>query len=581
MKGRNWKSSHKSDMILTIVQNMGSLPKQNRSRVSSPVGACHEAEGRKTQVWAILKEGSKGCKRQTIEEAVALVEVLFDRLAEESPIAMALLGQDGAYKYINAKFQDLFGYTLEEIPNGRQWLHKVYPDTAPRKEAIGAWIDDMKGIQTDEAPSGLFPVICKDGSEKVVRFKVKTMENGDRLLLCEDVTEQRLREGQLCQAEKMEAISTLAGGIAHDFNNILTPIVAQTEVAMHLLPRESPVQRNLQEVIKAAHRARSLVKQILTFGGRGEQNRMPLKVGQVVREAVESLQSSLPTAIEIRQEINAAFDVACIDPTGIHQVVMNLCTNAAQAMERNRGGLLKVGLVNVEIGAHHGQPHVDLEPGPYLRLSVGDTGDGMDQRTMKRIFDPFFSTKTRTQGTGMGLAVVHGILKKWGGKVSVESSPGKGTTFHLFLPRVQSKAISRTEPAGPVRGGSERILLVHDDKVVIDTVGVMLEFLGYDVTPTPSCADALKAFQSQPQGFDLVIMDQTMCFGDAKEWIQKLRALRPGLPIILFAHPPDQMQEEERQASGISAYLTKPLVIDDMAKVIREVIERGNAEPSE
>lgn len=500
-------------------------------------------------------------------------EVAFDRLVEESPMAIALLGQDGVTKYINPKFKELFGYTLKDIPRGRDWFHKAYPDRGYRKEVITAWIGDVNGLKAGEARSRVFTVTCKDGSQKVIRFKAKGMDNGDQLLLCEDVTEQRRMEVQICQGQKMEAMGTLAGGIAHDFNNILTPIIVQAEIAMHLLSKDSPVQHNLQEVIKASHRATDLVKQILTFGRRGEQNRLPVKVSPVLKETVELLGSYLPTTIEIKQDINVGFDVALIDPKEIHQVMMNLCTNAAQAMEKNGGGLLEVGLLDVEMGAHDRDRYVALKPGPYLRLSVSDTGDGMDQETMERIFDPFFTTKSRTEGTGMGLAVVHGIVKNWGGKITVESAPGRGTTFYVFLPRVDSKAISRTEPVGPVPGGSERILLVDDDKAVMDTVEVMLEYLGYDVVPKLSSADALKGFQGQPDRFDLVIMGQSMSKTAAKEWVRKLRAIRPGLPVILFAGFPDQMQEEELQASGISAYLMKPLVMDDMAKVIRRVID--------
>ncbi|MDY6953463.1 MAG: ATP-binding protein, partial [Thermodesulfobacteriota bacterium] len=336
-------------------------------------------------------------------------------------------------------------------------------------------------------------------------------------------------------------------------------------------------QHNLQEVIKASHRAKDLVKQILTFGQRGDQNRLPLKVSPVLKEIMALLQSSLPGSIEIRQDMKAGFDVARIDPREIHQVMMNLCTNAAQAMKKNGGGLLEVGLVDVDMGAHNGASHGDLEPGPYLRLRVSDTGDGMDEETMKRIFDPFFTTRNRTEGTGMGLAVVHGIVKNWGGKITVESAPGRGTVFNVFIPRVESKAISRTEPLGPVPGGSERILLVGEDKALMDTVEVMLEYLGYEVVTRLSGADALNLLQDQPDRFALVIMDQGVSKTAPKEFGQKLRGICPGLPMILFGGFPDQVQEEDLKESGISAHLVKPLIMDDMARVIRQVIAPDNS----
>jgi PAS domain S-box-containing protein len=500
-------------------------------------------------------------ERKEAGKVLRMEKEKFEVLVERSPLAVSLVGQDGQYKYINPKFVDTFGYTLQDIPHGREWFTRAYPDPKYREKVISAWIGDMKESKIGDPRPRVFDVTCKDGSKKVIHFRPVTMPNGDQLIICEDITEQRRLERQLRQSHKMEAIGTLAGGIAHDFNNILTPIIVQTEVAMHLLPKDNPVQHNLEEVTKASHRAKDLVKQILTFGRQSEQHRLPLKISPVLKETMKLLRSSLPSTIEMRQNINVELDVAMTDPTEIHQVLMNLCTNAAHAMGKVGGGILEVSLTDMEIGTGDGDQYPDLKPGPYLRLSVRDTGHGMDQATMERIFDPFFTTKNRDEGTG----------------IVVESEPGKGTTFHVFFQRLDSKAVTRTEPAGPVPGGSERILLVDDDKAVVDTVQLMLEYLGYDVVAKLSGVAALKAFEAHPDEFDLVITDQTMPRMTGTELARKLVAIRPHLPVVLFTGFGHQMKEAELKASGISAHLLKPLVMDDMAKIVRKVIDRNSS----
>jgi len=528
-------------------------------------------EGELQGIQAILRNIRE---RKEAEEVLRTEKEKFEILVEESPLAVSLIGQDGGYRYINPEFVEIFGYTLEDVPNGQAWFPRAYPDPAYRHEVISAWIGDMSTSKTGESRPRVFDVTCKDGSEKVIHFRPVTMHNGDQLVIYEDISEQRRLERRLRQAQKMEAIGTLAGGIAHDFNNILTPIMVQTEVAMQQLPKQNPVQHNLEEVTRAAHRAKDLVKQILTFGRESEQQRMPLRVGPVLKETMKLLRSSLPTTIEVRLSINVASDVALTDPTEIHQVLMNLCTNAAHAMG-DKGGVLEVRLEDVDVGPEDAGRWPDQKPGSYLRLSVSDTGDGMDQATMERIFDPFFTTKSREEGTGMGLAVVHGIVKSYGGGMSVESETGRGTTFHVFLPRDERDVEVRTEPAGPVPTGNERILLVDDEGSVADTVRLMLEHLGYEVAAKVSSVDALEAFQAEPDTFDLVITDQTMPKMTGKELAQRLLSIRPQIPVILFTGFGHGITEQEAKAVGISAYLMKPLDVNDMARTIRKVIDKA------
>jgi PAS domain S-box-containing protein len=512
--------------------------------------------------------------RKEAEEALRTEKEKFEILVEESPLAVSLIGKKGEYKYINPEFEKMFGYTLDDIPNGRGWFAKAYPDPEYRDEVISAWVADIKKSQTGEARPRIFDVTCKDGSVKVIHFRPVTMQSGDQLVIYEDITEQRRLEIRLRQAQKMEAIGTLAGGIAHDFNNMLTPIIMQTEMAMRLLPKESPVQHNLEEVSRAGHRAKDLVKQILTFGRQSERKRLPLKVTPVVKETMKLLRSSLPTTIEMRESISVASDVAVIDPTEIHQVLMNLCTNAAHAMRR-KGGVLEVKLADEEIGPEESDQYPGLKTGSYLRLTVSDTGEGMDPATMDRIFDPFFTTKNRDEGTGMGLAVVHGIVKGYGGGVIAKSEPGKGTVFHVLIPKADGAVGTPRKLAGLIPTGNERILLVDDEESVLTTVGMMLEHLGYDVTAEKDGIDALETFQQEPARFDLVITDQTMPKMTGTDLARSLIGTRADLPIILFTGHGNGVTKEEAKAMGIWDYVMKPLVMEDMARTVRKVLDRA------
>ncbi|MDD4392487.1 MAG: PAS domain S-box protein [Desulfobacterales bacterium] len=386
--------------------------------------------------------------------------------------------------------------------------------------------------------------------------------------------EKERLERQLRQAQKMEAIGTLAGGIAHDFNNILMAIFGYADMAMMELPADSEAAAQIAEVLRAANRARDLVKQILSFSRQTDHERNPVQVHLIVKEALKLLRASIPTTIEIRRNIDPACGYVLADPTQIHQVIMNLCTNAYQAM-RTGAGVMAVSLTMVDIGRDdHKAADMDLVPGPYLKLEISDSGHGMDRATLERIFEPYFTTKRKLGGTGLGLSVVHGIVKSHGGHITVYSEPGKGATFLVYLPMIASAAESpRSEDVKAVPKGNERILLLDDDASIVKLEQSMLESLGYEVTAEMSSEKALQIFRAAPEKFDLAITDMTMPHMTGTKLAQQLLAIRPDIPIILCTGFSELINEETARAMGIREYIMKPVVRKQMAEIVRKVLD--------
>ena len=378
---------------------------------------------------------------------------------------------------------------------------------------------------------------------------------------------------RLQQAQKMEAIGTLAGGIAHDFNNILTAVLGYTELAADDAEDGTLLHSNLREVITAGNRAKDLVKQILAFSRRADQELKPVQVDLVVREAVKLIRASLPSTIEI--ELNLVSKSATIaDPTQIHQVLMNLCTNAHHAMSAS-GGVLTVSLRDVTIESGFESRKLDLATGGYLCLQIKDTGHGMPEDVRARIFDPFFTTKDRNKGTGMGLSVVHGIVKSHGGAIRVRSKPGKGTAFAIYLPIIRSEAKTVAQTGTPLLTGDERILFVDDEKILVELGRQMLERLGYCVECRTSSIEALELFKNRPDQFDLVITDMTMPNLTGDRLTRQIMRIRPGIPVILCTGFSEQIGEESAKEIGICEFVLKPLVMDKLATTVRKVLDRG------
>ena len=382
-------------------------------------------------------------------------------------------------------------------------------------------------------------------------------------------------EVQLRQAQKMEAIGTLAGGIAHDFNNILAAIIGYTEIAMEVDRENKQVVDYLREVMTAAQRAKDLTAQILTFSRQAEVEPRPMRLGNVIRETVKLIRASLPTTIAIQEQIQSRTPIIA-DPTQMHQVVMNLATNAAHAMERN-GGRLTISLEDIDLVAD-GRVIEGMEGCPQIvQLMVRDTGQGMPPSVLDRIFDPYFTTKVKGKGTGMGLAVVHGIIKSYGGEIQVESQPDQGTTFRVMLPAadIRRKEGPHGRLSDDTTGGSESILLVDDEPQIVNLLQIMLSSMGYRVRAFTDSVAAVEAFEANPREFNLVLTDMTMPGITGQELARRVLHMRPELPIVLATGFSERINEEKARRIGIRKFLYKPILRRDLALALREALEES------
>jgi signal transduction histidine kinase/ActR/RegA family two-component response regulator len=387
-------------------------------------------------------------------------------------------------------------------------------------------------------------------------------------------------ESQLQQVMKLQAIGTLAGGIAHDFNNILFPIVGYTELTMDDIPAGSQASQNLEEVLKAANRAKELVKQILTFSRQNDQERKPLKVQSLIKEALKLLRATIPSTIEINSFIDDECGLIEGDPTQIHQVIMNLCTNAFHALQ-DTGGKIEVSLKEANLGYDQSMLRAGMDVGRHLELVVKDNGHGMTQQVIERIFEPYFTTKEQGKGTGLGLSVTHGIIKSHGGDITVESQPGKGATFRVLLPVIDSIEVAK-EPieTAKIEIGHEHILLVDDEEQIINLERRILENLGYRVTSKTNSEEALEEFSDRPDEFDLVITDMTMPKISGVQLAQKLMAINPLVPVILCTGFNETITEEKALAMGIEKFVMKPIVKDELAHTVRTVLKNAKSLPN-
>ncbi|OEU80238.1 MAG: hypothetical protein BA872_06220 [Desulfobacterales bacterium C00003060] len=506
----------------------------------------------------------------------------------------------------NNAFQRLTGYATDEVIG--QEFRMLFPEGS-RRESVNKITRTLSG---EYWKSVEIPILRKDGDVRHVLCNSSNVYADDGTTLLStivqgiDITKQKHLEAQLRQTQKMEALGTLAGGIAHDFNNILFAVIGYAELALDHAPKGSLLQSHLQEVVKAGSRAKDLVKQILTFSRQAEHELKAVQVKLIVKETLKLLRPSLPTTIEIRQNIQSD-SVVLADPTQIHQVFMNLCTNAAHAM-REEGGTLEVSLHNADFGFRnseleqndeqsaipgpdltHGrnrvfqsrrarvdrdpQSAIGFVPGPHLRLTVSDTGHGMTPDVLERIFDPFFTTKEPGEGTGMGLSVVHGIVKSLGGTITVDSQPGKGSTFRIYLPLAERELEPEVETEKTVPTGDERILFIDDEQVLANMGKQMLDRLGYEVASRTSSIEALELFRAQPDRFDLVITDMTMPNMTGEKLAAEIMNIRPDIPIILCTGFSKHISEEKAKEMGIRAFIMKPLARRDLADTIRKVLD--------
>lgn len=510
-------------------------------------------------------------KHKQAEKAMQESEERLKAIFDANPDPIVVYNNQGHPEYLNAAFTEVFGWQLDELKGKRI---SFVPDA--QKEITHAKIDQLfasgKPVRFDTQR------LNKQGDTidvivSAAAIKGSEAESVGMVVNLTDVTERKRLGARLRQAQKMESIGTLAGGIAHDFNNALYSIIGYTDLTMDDVPEGSLARSNLKEILIAAHRAKNMVQQILTFSRQTEPEKKPVEVQSVVKEAIALLRTSIPTIIEIRQHIDSNCNPVMADPTQIQQVVMNLATNAYHAM-REKGGVLSIDVIKEKIIMDDSASYLDFHPGTYLKLSVSDTGHGMDKAIMQKIFDPFFTTKPVGEGTGMGLSIIHGIVKNHGGNIKVYSEPGKGTVFNVYFPMIEAKPVeSKILSTRPVQKGSEFILFVDDEETIVRMVRRTLERLGYQVATRTGSVDALEAFRANPDKYDLVITDMNMPNMTGIELAPRLLEIRADIPIILCTGFSDIANEKTAKAMGIREFVMKPVVREEIARTIRKVLD--------
>jgi CheY-like chemotaxis protein len=383
-------------------------------------------------------------------------------------------------------------------------------------------------------------------------------------------------ENQLIQSQKMEAVGTLAGGIAHDFNNILMAITGIVDIVFIKIRAGQSVEKHLQQVHHACDRAKELVQQILTFSRQSNLDRQPVQIKTIAKEALKMLRSSLPSTIEIQQNLKSDSSILA-NSTQIYQVLMNLCTNAAQSLKESNG-VVAVTLRDIDIKDNHIISGQRLTPGSYLMLQVRDSGVGISAGQLKRIFEPYYSTKEQGEGTGLGLSVVHGIVEDSGGKIMVQSTPGKGSIFSIYFPVLENVAAAVKPAVDKPESGCEHILLVDDEPAIIENGTEWLEHLGYRVTAFNDSQEALTAYISQPMIFDLAITDMAMPGLTGDLFARELLQIRSDFPVILCTGFSDKITQEKVDQLGIKALLIKPYLLNELSKLIRKILDNGAVE---
>lgn len=489
---------------------------------------------------------------------------------EQAHEAIFITDTSPAIVYVNPAFERITGYSRREVLGAnpsilRSGKHDVafYQcmwETLTRGDVWhGHFVNKRKDDTLYEEEATISPVRDETGA---VAFFVAVKR---------DVTGEMSLERQLRQAQKMEAIGTLAGGIAHDFNNLLSAIMGFTEIAMEEAG-DNGVRTSLEHVLQAGTRAKELVRQILTFSRQHGQERRPLQIHLIVKEALNLLRASLPATINIRANIDAKSGIVMTDPTEIHQILMNLCTNAYQAMRLN-GGVLTVSLEPITVDEGFTASTSNLPAGQYICLTVADTGEGMDEVTKSRIFEPFFTTRMRGEGTGLGLATVHGIVTSQSGAILLDSAPGEGSTFRVYLPRVERAAEIVVVKDIPAVQGTERVLLVDDQEEIVRLSERILGRLGYHVTSSADSKTALDIFKNAPHSFDVVVTDYTMPGLTGAQLAKEMLAIRPDLPIVIMTGFSESFGPEDAYAMGIREYIMKPVLASELSRAIQSAIQ--------
>lgn len=509
-------------------------------------------------------------ERRRSEEALRESEEKYREFFEnESDAVMVFDSKSLKFEDANRAVLDLYGYTKDEfLALGVKDISVGIEKTRVAAKAIKA-----KGLDSERILLRYFRK--KDGTVFPGEVCAGTFTSKGRKKIIgavRDITVRMRLENELRQAQKMEAIGTLTGGIAHEFNNIIGIIMGNAELALAYAMEPNPVHPNLEEIRKASLRAKDVVRQLLSFSRKADVRRKQVNLIPVIKDALKFLRVTIPTSIEIRPNIQAKADTVLADPTQIHQIIINLGTNALHAMDET-GGILGVGIQNVVLDKDAASIDPGLIPGNYVKVTVSDTGQGIAPGVINQIFDPYFTTKDIGKGSGMGLSVVLGIIKTHEGAICVESELGKGTVFSVYLPVVEEKATVASKIVAQLPTGNESILFVDDEESIVKIGRQRLTRLGYKVVAATSPVVALELFRSKPDQFDLIITDMAMPKIAGDTLAHEMLKIRPDMPIILCTGFSEKITKKRMRSVGISAYLEKPIDEHDFAKMVRKVLD--------
>ncbi|QLA16894.1 PAS domain S-box protein [Desulfolutivibrio sulfoxidireducens] len=490
---------------------------------------------------------------------------------EQAAEAVIIADPNFNIEYVNQAFEDMTGYSRKEV-FGRD-LESFYTGRLQEEQFKLC----AKLLAKGEVCADRFHLVSKTGEvcvcdQSVSSVRAKYGVNLGYVFVWRDATQVSKLEEQLRRAQKMEAIGALASGIAHDFNNILGPIILHAELCLSRMHERPPLESSLPEILEAAKRAKALAGQLLHLGrDRGKDTPIPFRLSTLIKECVTLLKPGLSPDIRVKLQLDSRSDLILADPDHVHQVIMNLATNAADAM-REAGGDLTFAISEETVGETNWSRHSGLPAGKYIRLTVSDTGHGMSPTCLERIFEPFFSTKARTGGVGLGLSVVQNIVARLRGALDVESEPGKGTSFHIFFPMSDVPEAVAPQPRHtmPLPRNTARILFVDDDEATAVSLTAALTGLGYAVECRVTAVEALRAFLRRPEGFDLAMLDLFMPHMNGLALAKELMYVRPDLPVVLFSAYTDRVSSEEMRQCGIKAFLSKPFDMATLDKTIRQ-----------
>ena len=514
-----------------------------------------------------------------VQELLQKERETFFPILHKAPYGIALIDNDGNFTYINPAFTNITGYTLEDIFTGRNWFHRASPFPEYRQEITNSLKRDViqKGVEK------IFSIVCKNGEIKEIEFKPTLLDDGRIVVILSDITERKRAEEEkavlqeeLRQSQKMEAVGHLAGGIAHDFNNLLTVISGNCELSLLELKEGDSLKGNIEEIKAAVDRATSLTRQLLAFSRRQILDTKVLDLNTIIRDLDKMLRRVIGEDIELVTLLSDGVGTVKTDPGWMEQVIINLAVNARDAMPS--GGKLIIETTNVELDESCAHSHVAMKPGRYVKLCVGDTGIGMSPEVREHLFEPFFTTKEKGKGTGLGLSTVYGIVMQSGGNIWVYSEPGLGTTFKIYLPRVDEsfeemrEKVTREE----LPCGGETILVVEDEQDVRRLTVRVLERRGYRVLETSCGDDALVLSKKRKEPIHMILTDVVMPRMSGRQLADQLLPLHPKMKVLYMSGYTDNAIVHHGVLEEGINYIQKPFTIDGLARKVREVLEKDS-----